>query len=291
MMPAVSPSIPRRRRLRPAALLLLALGSFVACASLREAARLGDTQEAFSAGARLENQQAAQGLRESFRPGAEAADTIRAATALIGQDPRPHYAQALSILEGMDAEAESQLRRDGLWGAKLTLEALAHWRLGHHPQARSVAGIARTEELGDRDRVLMTALPGLLILDEMGRKLDGGLEEQPADPQAELETILQALIGEHSETSAWALLEAAHGIAPAHPVQVVLIQYELALWQRVIVARHRYGAVFSPETGQGYLRHGERTLIEGILGRLPSLMDPQAAAPMILTWKLLLGLS
>ncbi|HKX63119.1 MAG TPA: hypothetical protein VJS65_14765 [Verrucomicrobiae bacterium] len=135
------------------ALLLSLIG---ACQSVN---RLREAQDAF-------NQASTADMRTAFGANATIDETVD--TDAVGQwaNVRNQYGAALISLNRMNAKDERLLRDEKLWGAKLTLEALCHWKLGNYEKALEVARDAQeTDQLFPRDRAVLQALPGLVMTD------------------------------------------------------------------------------------------------------------------------------
>jgi len=71
----------------------------------------------------------------------------------------------------------AKLKRDGIWGSQLALQAMLQWRLGVAESARRAARRAIVEDasIGNRDLVLATAVPALVELSRLERSV-GSLE-------------------------------------------------------------------------------------------------------------------
>lgn len=192
-----------------ALLLTLAAG----CASVN---RLREAQDAFNQAAAAEN-----ALRFDAKP----SDAIGGLVSV-----RSGYASALLSLGKLaHSKDEAQLRKDGLWGTALTLKALSQWRLGQFDQAIATAQLAREtagSQIYPRDLALITALPGLVKTDQA---YDKALRTNTT--LAEVEGLL---IGERG---AVANIQSARGqVDKDHPVQVYLIQAQLAAYRNFQVA-------------------------------------------------------
>jgi hypothetical protein len=201
------------------AALLLAVWA-VGCASINY---LREAQDAFNQAAAAEST-----LRfESTSP----VDGNASATAAAWSSARNGYTSALLSLEKLDAEDQRRLRADGLWGTALTLKALSQWRLGLFDKALVTADEARTtasDQVYPRDQALLLALPGLIKTDQAYDKI---LRQRPL---AEVEALL---IGSNG---AVANLEAARAsVDRDHPVNLYLLQSQLAAYRNFMVAKDR----------------------------------------------------
>lgn len=194
--------------------LLFALA--VGCAGVN---RLREAQDAFSQAAAAEN---------ALRFDTKASD---AAAGLVSV--RSGYASALLSLEKLEGSKEqTQLSNDGLWGAALTLKALTQWRLGQFDKAVATADLAKQgagNQIYPRDLAVIVALPGLVKTDQAYDKI-----LRTNAPLSEVEGLL---IGERG---AVANIEHARGqVDRDHPVQIYLIQAQLAAYRNFQVAADR----------------------------------------------------
>jgi hypothetical protein len=200
-----------------AMLILLVAG----CAGVN---RLREAQDAFNQAAAAENV-----LRlESARAQEGNASDAPAAWSVA----RNGYASALLSLEKLDKADEKKLRDDGLWGTALTLKALSQWRLGLFSKALATAGEAQknaSDQVYPRDRALLAALPGLIKTDQAYNKI---LSSNPSLPE-----IQALLVGQNG---AVANIQSARALADKqHPVQIYLIQAQLAGYRNFMVAQDR----------------------------------------------------
>ena len=201
-----------------AVVLLVALAA--GCASVN---RLREAQDAFNQAAASEN-----ALRfDSTQPLGSASDAPASWSVA-----RNGYASALLSLEKIDTEDQKRLRADGLWGTALTLKALSQWRLGLFSKAIATAEEAERsagDQIYPRDRAVLAALPGLIKTDQAYAKI---LATNTA-----LANIAALLIGENG---AVANVQTGREIADKnHPVQVYLIQAQLAAYRNFQVATDR----------------------------------------------------
>ena len=144
---------------------------------------------------------------------------------------RSGYASALLLLNRIVSESSDKLRNDQLLGDALTLKALCEWRLGQFSNAVATvqsAQSAAADQLFPRDRALLRALPGLIKTDQAYQKI---MERKP------LTEIEQLLV---SGNGAVADLQAAReGVDRDHPVQIFLLQAQLAAYRNFTVAEFR----------------------------------------------------
>jgi hypothetical protein len=191
------------------------------CASVN---RLREAQDAFNQAAAAENT-----LRlESARPHEGSASDAPA----VWSVSRNGYSSALLSLEKLDKADEKKLRDDGLWGTALTLKALSQWRLGLFSKALATAGDAQKnagDQVYPRDRALLAALPGLIKTDQAYSKIIG--------TSPSLTDVRELLVGQNG---AVADIQSARGrVDRQHPVQVYLVQAQLAAYRNLMVALDR----------------------------------------------------
>jgi hypothetical protein len=181
--------------------------------------RLREAQDSFNQAAASEN---------ALRFDTKSAD----ATASLAS-ARSGYASALLSLEKLEnSKGRTQLRNDGLWGTALTLKALTQWRLGQFDRAVATAELARQsagDQMYPRDLAVITALPGLVKTDQAYDKIQR--------TNAPLSDVEELLIGDRG---AVANLQSARAqVDKDHPVQVYLVQAQLAAYRNFQVALDR----------------------------------------------------
>ena len=210
--------------------LFLALLFTVAVIGCAEINHLREAQDAFNQAAHTENS-----LRFNPLPNSEAASLSTAA--------RTGYASVLVSLDRLDPQEVQRLRQDKLWGNVLALKALAQWRLRLYPHAKKTANAALElpgDELHPRDRTLMTALPALIRIDQVHhfislREIQENEEISKSDFDANIRTPL---------LNATSILdEARRLVAPDEPVQIYLIQAQLAAYRNLKIGYRK----FAPE--------------------------------------------
>ena len=215
---------------RRCALLFLALVFAVAGIGCAQINHLREAQDAFNQAAHSEN-----ALRFNPVPNIEAAGLSAAA--------RTGYASVLVSLDRLDPQEISRLKGDKLWGNVLALKALTQWRLRLYPQAKKTATAALElpgDELHPRDRTLMTALPALIRIDQVHhfislREINENEEISKNDFDANIRTPL---------LNAVTILDGARKlVAPDEPVQIYLIQAQLAAYRNLKIGYRK----FSPE--------------------------------------------
>ena len=215
---------------RCCALLFLALLFTIALIGCAEINHLREAQDAFNQAAHTENS-----LRFNPLPNAEAASLSAAA--------RTGYASVLVSLDRLNPQEVQRLRQDKLWGNVLALKALAQWRLRLYPQAKKTANAALElpgDELHPRDRTLMTALPALIRIDQVHhfislREIQDNEEMSKSDFDANIRTPLL--------NATTILDEARRLVAPDEPVQIYLIQAQLAAYRNLKIGYRK----FAPE--------------------------------------------
>jgi hypothetical protein len=215
---------------RRCAFLFLALVFAVAGIGCAQINHLREAQDAFNQAAHSEN-----ALRFNPVPHIEAASLSAAA--------RTGYASVLVSLDRLDPQEISRLKGDKLWGNVLALKALTQWRLRLYPQAKKTATAALElpgDELHPRDRTLMTALPALIRIDQVHhfislREINENEEISKNDFDANIRTPL---------LNAVTILDGARKlVAPDEPVQIYLIQAQLAAYRNLKIGYRK----FSPE--------------------------------------------
>lgn len=184
---------------------------FLGCASVNQ---LREAQDTFNQAAAAENAQ-----RFDQYP-AVAVTSIAAA--------RSSYASVLLSLGKIDNTDKKQLIQDKLWGTVLTLKALCQWRLGQYDQALKTNEEAKStaaDQLFPRDRAILEALPGLIKTDQAYDKILN---------KKSLQEISDLLIGAKGAIAD--IDNARISVDKDHPVQIYLIQAQLAVYRNYEVA-------------------------------------------------------
>jgi len=233
------------------------------CESLREA------HDAFNQAAATENAQ-----RFDANPAVSAASLVTV---------RSGYASALLSISKIDANDEKSLRADGLWGTALTLKALCEWRLGKFDQALDIAnkeaGNSTAGQIFPRDRALLAALPGLIMTDQAYDKI---LNKKP------LQEVVDLLTG---PSGAIIKIQSARDFVDKdHPVQVYLIQAQLAAYRNYRVAQRQLAGIETIPVDNPNRKKAADQLME-----LKQLLKDNNPAPagqsLILYWAALIGMS
>lgn len=207
---------------------LVATAAATGCTSVN---RLREAQDAFNQAAAAEND-----LRfdAELREGPVQGQLVSNTTVQNG------YASALLSLGRLEQQDVDRLKSDKLWGNVLALKALAQWKLGLLDQARQTAAEAQqagADQILPRDRALLIALPGLIKTDEAF----AALQRLPAEPGAAQRSAalrnIQLLVSDAGD----AIDKGRAAAGAAHPVQVYLIQAELAAFRNLQFAHEMLG--------------------------------------------------
>jgi hypothetical protein len=174
-------------------------------------------------------------------------------------DARLNYQLTLRHLQGLrgDTREWGKLEAAGLTGNALTLEALALWRLGRFDKAYDVAtSVGEETVLLPRDQALLRALPGLILSDqayariladtEPCRKIVGGEETDTycfrgtnGTPATAFMVVSNWIAG--PDGALQRLAAAGRSVTTNHPVQLYLLQSQLAAYGNLVTAFDRYG--------------------------------------------------
>jgi hypothetical protein len=222
-----------RRRLSAALIVLLvATATASGCGVIPTSTnRLREAQEAFNQAATAETQlQFDVELPEGPVQGQLARNT----TIQNG------YASALLSLGKIEQQDVERLKSDKLWGNVLALKALAQWKLGLLDQARQTAAEAQQaggDQLLPRDQALLLALPGLIKVDEAF----AALQRLPAEPSATQRAAALQNVQLLVSDAVSGIDKGRVAAGAAHPVQVYLIQAELAAFRNLQFAQETLG--------------------------------------------------
>jgi hypothetical protein len=222
----------------------------------RHVNHLRDAQVAFGQAAELENTTRLSADNAFLnRQLSQAPDQALADLVLV----RSGYAAALHSLRKADAV---RLSKDRLLGVALTLQALTEWRLGQYEEALATQERAEREAAGQlmpRDAAILAALPGLVKTDlAYAEILQTG--NNPEENAALLnERIRPRLVG---AAGAVADLDLARSnIAANHPLQIYLIQCQLAAFRNYQVAWQQ-ARKENPPSNDPALQAAQRQLAE-----------------------------
>ena len=221
---------PARRRLC-VALIVVLVATAAATGCGISVNRLREAQEAFNQAAAAENE-----LRfdVELQEGPVQGQLTRNTTIQNG------YASALLSLGKLEQPDVDRLKGDNLWGNVLALKALAQWKLGLLDQARQTAAEAQqggADQILPRDRALLISLPGLIKTDEAFAALQRLPVEPSAAQRAEALRNIQLLVSDAAD----AIDKGRVAAGAAHPVQVYLIQAELAAYRNLQFAQEKLG--------------------------------------------------
>ena len=231
--------------------------------------RLREAQDAFNQAATAEN--AVQFENDPANTAANLASV------------RAGYASALLSLGKLEPKDERTLQQDGLWGTALTLKSLCQWRLGQYSQALASAVEAQgnaTNQVYPRDRALLVALPGLIKTDQAYTKIFSNA------PLAEVEELLTGPNGAIAN-----IQNARANTDKDHPVQIYLIQAQLAAYRNFTVALDRLNNHTTVPPGHPARADAIAQLAE--LNRLLGTQTgggPAAQQPVVNRWARLCGL-
>ncbi len=248
--------------------LALVLSLFVA--GCQTASSLRDAQDIFNRAAAAEN-----ALRSDLSRPLEGsgADTMTGLGAVRGG-----YAGALLVLNRITSGSADKLRNDQLLGDALTLKALCEWRLGRFSTAVATAQSAQSaaaDQLFPRDRALLRAMPGLIKADQAYQKI---LERKPL---AEVEALLVSNNGAVAD-----VLAARELVDRDHPVQIFLLQAQLAAYRNFTVAVFRLN-----NNAAVPVEHPARTKANTQLKELDRLCKATGVGPNLVNyWQKLCGL-
>jgi len=214
-----------------AALVVVLVATAAATGCSTSVNRLREAQDSFNQAAAAENE-----LRfdAELREGPVQGQLTRNTTAQNG------YASALLSLGKLEQQDVDRLKSDKLWGNVLALKALAQWKLGLLDQARQTAVEAQqagADQILPRDRALLIALPGLIKTDEAF----AALQRLPAEPSAAQREAALRSIQLLVSDAAVAIDKGRAAADRTHPVQVYLIQAELAAFRNLQFAHESLG--------------------------------------------------
>ncbi len=263
---------------RRCAFLLVALIFTVSLIGCAEFNHLREAQDAFDQAAHGEN-----ALRFNPVPNSEAASLSAAA--------RTGYASVLVSLDRLDSQEIRRLKEDKLWGNVLTLKALAQWRLRLYPQAKKTANAALelpVDELHPRDRTLLTALPALIRIDQAHHFISlKEIKEKEEMSKNDFDVNIRTPLLNASTI----LDEARRLVAPDEPVQIYLIQAQLAAYRNLKMGYRK----FAPEgrdSVPGELKNQAQDRLQDLSDvLLATIGSGKERSNLLLYWHKLTGLS
>jgi len=251
-----------RLRLSRLVLLLLASALLVGCVSIN---RLREAQDSFNQAAAAEN---------AARLGAASGQAAGNLAAI-----QAGYSAALLSLGKLEPADQASLKNDGLWGGALTLKALCQWRLAQYDQAMQTVAQARaaaTNQLYPRDAALIAALPGLIKTDQAYTKM------MNAGTMSDIQALLTG------DNGAIANIQSARAtVDKDHPVQMYLIEAQLAAFRNFTVALEKHGLPPLSHTNQIYVDAQGRLHELSQLAQKLGNTDDQAA---VAAWGRILGI-
>jgi hypothetical protein len=188
------------------------------------------------------------------------------------------YASALLSLGKIEQQDVERLKSDKLWGNVLALKALAQWKLGLLDQARQTAAEAQqagADQLLPRDQALLLALPGLIKVDEAF----AALQRLPAEPSAAQRAAALQNVQLLVSDAVSAIDKGRVAAGAAHPVQVYLIQAELAAFRNLQFAQETLG-----EGDDRALPAARRAEVQRLLKELKCQTERLKAPPSIVSY-------
>jgi hypothetical protein len=252
-----------------AALIVVLVATAAATGCGTSVNRLREAQEAFNQAAAAENE-----LRFDVElpEGPVQGQLARNTTIQNG------YASALLSLGKIEQQDVERLKSDKLWGNVLALKALAQWKLGLLDQARQTAAEAQqagTDQLLPRDQALLLALPGLIKVDEAF----AALQRLPAEPSAAQRAAALQNVQLLVPDAVNAIDKGRVAAGAAHPVQVYLIQAELAAFRNLQFAQETLG-----EGDDRALPAARRAEVQRLLKELKCQTERLKAPPSIVSY-------
>lgn len=180
---------------------------------------LRNAQDAFNKAAEIDTRRLF-GKRQNIQPVAELGKATNP------EKPEIYYRAALDYLDSIDETTNKKsFQEDGLWSTKLMLEALCHWKLGHHDQARAIAdeGARLAKETADpRDKVVLTIIPALIKIDQANAQ---------ADLKSPDEKKLKRLLLDKNYGARKHIDDARHLTTKRPDLEAYVIQVELSMYQ------------------------------------------------------------
>ena len=153
---------------------------------------------------------------------------------------RSAYASALLSINDIGDDDIKSLKDDHLWGTVLTLKALCQWRIGLYSKALETANDAKenyTEQIFPRDLAMLMALPGLIKTDQAYAKIKA-FNKDKKDSLEIVEDLqeIKDLLTDERNGAVKDIQNARNFLEKKHPVQIYLIQAQLAAYRNYMVA-------------------------------------------------------
>jgi hypothetical protein len=251
------------------------LGLLWGCTGVETAKSIREAQAQFSRAAQIEDR-SLLGAERGVQASTEAAT---------------NYRMAATSLQKLIADKGGDLKKDNLLCTAMAIEALSWWRLGVYDTALQIANNSSScsdsatpsGSQPSRDLVLFQALPGLIRIDQAHQKL-----AKPAGSIAQFNEVMTLLNDANN------ILQTARGqIDPGHPLQLYLIQSQLAIvrnWQYAIFQERLTGTFNLCETGEASLQ-SVKLLAELACASLavPGQQGKQDIVNLIEYWKFITG--
>lgn len=233
------PPILSRRFLMATAVLAL----LIAAAGCQSVSHLREAQNAFNAAATTDNRIRLAPVLGNPDTQAQVSVQLSAPmdTLAAASEVRSGYAVALQSLKQIDSQERAQLEKNKLWGAALSLRALAEWKLGLYDDAlRSADQAAQLkEQLFPRDAAIVAALPGLIKID-LAYATIAAMTPGAGGNRDLLATVQRRLVGVPSDprddSAVNDLRHARQKAGPQHPVTIYLIECQLAAFRNYQIA-------------------------------------------------------
>jgi hypothetical protein len=209
---------------------------------------LRDAQNAFNTAAQLDNEIrfAADRTEDAYRHATSPDQALVQLTAV-----QSAYATALHSIRQADP---AKLRDDQLLGVALTLQAMSEWRLGQYTNAlatRDRALQTASDQLMPRDEAILRALPGLVKTDLAYDRIVAMGADEAANRTLLDQTIRPRLVGPQGAIED--IAQARHTAPANHPVQIYLIQCQLAAYRNYQIAHQKAHGGNPPLTDAAHL--------------------------------------
>jgi tetratricopeptide (TPR) repeat protein len=190
---------------------------------------------------------------------------------------RANYALAYKEISKLVDDNADDLKKDQLYGSALSMKALCEWRLGRFTQAVATADAAvgqlEPKASGSRDLAVMTALPGMIRIEEGYRQA-----LQPGGDYDHIKGLFTAGLKKISE--------ARNTVDAKHPVQLYLMSAQLAGYRNWQVAIEKMNPS-TAATDRGDIRSDAGTVLGEFKKRAKEINPDESASEY---WRMLLGL-